>query len=106
MSERAKKLIVQTIRAYRVEDGATDRGSYRDLVCDLLHMAKSDQKGLDLQQWILKEGWGMFQEECEKEEHNEIARIPERDLTLCMDQEFEFESSRVYLEQRIKESGK
>lgn len=101
MSDKAKQFVAQAVRSYRAEDGATELGSYRDLVCDLLHMANSEQS-VDLQQWVLKEGWDMFQEECEQEEHNNIARIPERDLTLHMDQEFEFESSRVYLEQRIK----
>lgn len=108
MSAKAKKLIRETLKAYQEEDGATEKGSYRDLVTDLLHIAsmKKTYKGRDIHCEILDEAWDMYLEERKTKEQDRITKIPAKDLSLHLHDEFEFEESRSYLEERIKEARK
>lgn len=106
MSVKARKLIRETLKAYQEEDGATEKGSHRDLVTDLLHIAsmKKAYKGRDIHCDILDEAWDMYQEERKTKEQDRITKIPVENLSLHLHDEFEFEESRSYLEERIKEA--
>ena len=108
------------IKAYREQHGATEMGSYRDAVTDLLHLAFNDKKlrkqflshdrGIqDNPNWdsyIKNElAWGaydVFEEERELTENRLVQDIPAEDLPLHINDEWEFESTRHYFEEKLK----
>lgn len=109
MSQKAKQLLRQAVRLYLVEDGATDLGSYRDAVTDLLHLARKKlgkTQSIDmLYHWICSMGYESFQEELENAEIAKVNKIPDSDLPLHKIDEFEFDAAKTQFEERLK-SGK
>jgi hypothetical protein len=80
LMKTARNHIKDAIKLYRKND-ATEFGSYRDVITDLLHLLRADktaQKRMPIQSgkpdlfYALQEGWDVFNEECL---HAEIAII-------------------------------
>lgn len=114
MSDKAKQLLMEAIQEYQSGDGATRLGSYQDAVADILHLAHDNEtlraecnnpNGND---WIvtlsniLDAGLCSFHEERQQAEYNEVNEIALKDLPLYVDHDWEFDSSRDRVEERLK----
>jgi hypothetical protein len=106
MSKKAKELIKQAIESYLVDDGATDLGSCRDAITDILHLAhKRLRKKYDidnLYNHLFPSSFSIFKDELMDAEHKRIARIKRKDLPLHIHDNFEFEESKDFLMARLK----
>lgn len=108
MSAKAKQLIKQAIQTIKDEDGASDIGCYRDVVTEVLHLArKKFKKGPYsnkdyLLQEICSSGFLAFDEELELLELQKLNRIPKKNLPLHTIDEFTFESIQKEFEKRLK----
>jgi len=112
MSARAYALIQEAIQILREEDGASELGSYRDVVTDVLHQAYEDpeiNKGEKtpgvrhlLKDMILTEAMSMFEEEIEDKELKKIALIPRDELPLHTNREWETEEGTNYFRKRLE----
>lgn len=101
----------KAIQAYRDQHGATELGSYRDAVTDLLYLLEGDTKALktlptlkgkpDLY-YILNEGHDLYVEEKLNAEIIKIDQISQEDLPLHIGDKWEFEDSRKYFEEKLK----
>lgn len=113
----ARKIVQRAITAYREQDGASNMGSYRDVVTDLLHIAFNDYElrkeykvsdKEDNLNWSshlkdqLNEAYLMFEEEREQAENSLVNKIHREDLPLLINEKWEFESSRELYEERLK----
>jgi hypothetical protein len=115
MSDKAKHLLLEVVQEYQSGDGATRLGSYQDAVADLLHLAHDDEilriecscaNGRDWigeLQNIAYQGVYSFEEERQQAEYKEVNEIALKDLPLYIDHDWEFESSRDRVEERLKE---
>lgn len=121
MAKQSCEYIRKAIRIYRKTDGASDMGSYRDVITDLLHIAFNDKKlrknyGINGKKnnlnWIahlknqLNEAYLMFEEEREITENSMVQKIPIHNLPLHINEEWEFKSSRKLFEERLKNGRK
>jgi hypothetical protein len=106
MSDKARKLIKQAIKLHLTEDGASDMGAYRDVITEVLHLAKKkfkDETTLEsLKYRITDEGFESFVEEQENNELAKVDRIPDKNLPLHSVDEFEFELSKERFIERLK----
>ena len=114
MSDKAKKLLKQAVKVYLEEDGATEMGSYRDAITDLLHMAKKnkvvmkdagDEPYPHLKFELLDSCYDIFLEESESTEYDKVVNIPARELPLHLDDKFFFDSSRKLFDERLKSNS-
>lgn len=112
MSKKAKALLKKAIELYKSDDDATDSGAYRDAITDICHLAMESGTNFpwtnDLLSNIrmtLDEGFSVFEEETENQEHNKIMNTPAKDLPLHIGDKYLFESNREYFEERLKHDG-
>jgi len=114
MSNKAKQLLIEAVQEYQSGDGASRLGSYQDAVADLLHLAHADEilraeygnpNGRD---WIEKAknialgGVCSFKEERQQTEYKEVNEIALKDLPLYVDHDWEFDTSKDRIEERLK----
>lgn len=108
MSDKAREHIRKAIQLYLEEDGATERGAVRDAITDALHIAddvdvnRMCNDRLKDKDMLAQEAYDCYEEEERDEEIGRIDKIPDSDLPLHLDDYFEFEDSKSYLEERIK----
>jgi hypothetical protein len=111
MSDKARKSIEQAIRSHLDDDGASERGAYRDVlpllavVTEVLHLAKKKFPNLSNEELFhitCDEGYDIFMEELELRELDKLNNIPDRELPLHSINEFEFESVKKAFEKRLK----
>jgi hypothetical protein len=105
MSDKARKSIEQAIRSHLDDDGASERGAYRDVITEILHLAKKKFPNLSnegLFHITCDEGYDVFMEELELMELDKLNKIPDRKLPLHSINEFEFESVKKAFEKRLK----
>lgn len=126
MKLKPKNYIQRAVKAFREQHGASDLGSYRDVVTDILHMAFNDEKLRKAQttpsnhnyiatnqDWdayikdqIAYGGYDVFQEERLNAELSLVRKIPTEDLPLHVNDEWEFEECRALFESRLKNEEK
>lgn len=108
-------LLLQAVHEYQSGDGASRLGSYQDAIADLLHLAHDDEilraecacTGKD---WIAKAknialgGVFSFKEERQQAEYKEVNEIALKDLPLYIEHDWEFESSKDRVVERLKKS--
>jgi hypothetical protein len=117
MTHRGIAALKRIVKKYQDIDGASRLGAFRDTVTDLMHLALDDKelnkqhrKGQAFLDWvngtlydmILSEGHNMFLTEKEDEEREKIEVIPKRMLLLYKTTDFNFETSKLYFENRLK----
>jgi hypothetical protein len=112
MSLKAKRLLKQAVKAFLEEDGASDIGTYRDCVTDILHLAYKEARAkikkpakdtLDyLNHFICAMGFEAFQEELENAEIEKVNKIPDSKLPLHSMDEFSFDVAKTQFEERLK----
>lgn len=113
MSERAKSLIQEAVQEYQSEDGASRLGSHRDVITDVLHLAHGKDSFLRAgcttsKEWLselhilLDSAYDAFMEEREQAESEEVKQIPQEDLPLYIEHDWEFESSSELVATRLK----
>jgi len=115
MSDKAKELLEEAVEEYQSGDGATRLGSHVDAIIDILHLAhdneslRAEQKSPKGSDWVIEmqhiidqahAGWV---EETERAERSEVDNIPLKDLPMWIGHDWEFESNRLRLEQRLKD---
>lgn len=108
----ARDHIKAAIQIYRDYDGATDFGSYRDLVTDMLHILKADtaahkvlptQNGYPDYFHVCNEGWDIFVEECVNAEINIIDKAArENKLPLLVNHKWEYSDAEEYYKEKLK----
>ena len=115
-----KTLLKKAVEAYRADQGASDMGSYRDAITDLLHMAFNDKelrkgwmtndRGIQdnlnwdaaIKDYLIYESYDTFEEERETTENTKVGNIPDDELALHVNDIWEFESSRNLFNWRLK----
>jgi hypothetical protein len=112
MSDKARKLIREAVKAHLVEDGASDLGAYRDVVTEVLHLAyhnnklngweRTDDFRMFLKDTLLNEAFLGFEEEVENDEMARIAKIPKTNLPLYINQVWETEAGLKMYQNRLK----
>ena len=110
MSKIAIKHIKLAVRAF-LEDGASEQGSYRDVITEVLHLAHKRFTKLDLallRHWICTLGWDNFEEELQQAELDNVKKIPDSALPLHLDLmgTLQFDDSKKLLETRLKNMRK
>lgn len=114
VSKKAKRLIQKAVQEYQSEDGASRRGSYRDVITDVLHLVHGNEalrveasyatnkEWLSELYFILDSAYDAFMEEREQAESEEVKQIPPKDLPLYIEHDWEFESSSALVATRLK----
>lgn len=117
MSDKTKELIREAIQEYQSEDGASRLGSYRDVVTDLLHLAhgseilRAEQNNPPGRTWLtelhflVQSAYDSFMEERSLAETEEVNQIPQKDLPLYIEHDWEFYTSTLRVEERLKENS-
>lgn len=110
MSKKAKAILRQAIKLYRKEDGASETGSYRDALTDVLHLLDDECK-FDIKDeddlWSLKDNvyrnaFNFFIEECQSNELKKIYKIPKKKLPLYINHQWRFKGNREIFLSRLK----
>lgn len=114
MSKKAKALIREAVKLYRDEDGASEFGSYRDVVTDVLHLFRADvdatgacpqsPSGPDIR-YVLDEGFVMYLDERRTAERKHLDEIPDKELPLHLDDVWEFDENRVAFHEKLTKMG-
>ncbi len=103
MSDKAIQLIKDAIKDYQSEDGATVWGAMRDLLTDALHIVHESLPVTDFTERILlDEAYHAFKEEREQKELAKINAMPVKELPLLIGQDWEFDSCKDRMEERLK----
>ena len=112
MSDRARKLLKQAIKAYLEDDGSSRQSSYRDAVTDILHMARADKRMLKtypvydgkfpLLKYFVDEAYDVYEEERTNAEIAKLNKIPDKELPLHLHDEWEDRDVRAAFEKRLK----
>lgn len=102
MEASAKELLARALSEYRKE---AEDGAATDLMIDLLHLIAKNTKDVACYDFGDRAYRAMegFTEERQNMEAELVDKIPKEELPLHLQDEFEFETTRKYLMERLKE---
>ncbi|TRZ48562.1 MAG: hypothetical protein D4S01_10130 [Dehalococcoidia bacterium] len=112
MKATPRQLIQQAIQAFRDDDDASDVGSYRDVITEVLHMFVEDvcvryHYTMDGELYpeaypLIDVAWSVFVDEKRNAELEKVNNIKVKDLPLHIHDSFEFPVVYTYLLKRLE----